>query len=143
MRVMGLDIGERRIGVALSDPSQTVASPLVVLDAVRIRKDPGELTRLIEDYEVQRVVVGLPLSLDGSEGPQAGHVRATVDRLAQFLPPDIEYFDERYSSSEAKRALTGTGVSARDQRGMVDSVAAALFLQSYLDARGIADKKGT
>jgi putative Holliday junction resolvase len=140
---MALDIGERRIGVALSDPSQTVASPLAVLDAMRIRKDPAELTRLIEDYDVCRVVVGLPLSLDGSEGPQAGHVRATVGRLAQFLPPNIEYFDERYSSSEAKRALTGSGVSAREQRGMVDSIAAALFLQGYLDAQGTSNKKGT
>ncbi|PKQ16171.1 MAG: Holliday junction resolvase RuvX [Actinobacteria bacterium HGW-Actinobacteria-7] len=147
MRVIGLDIGEKRIGVAVSDPSQTVASPLVVLDAARVRGDARELLRLVEDYEAGCIVVGLPLSLDGTEGPQATHVRVVAARLASVIPIPFEYFDERHSSSQARRALTLGGVSERRQRGAVDSVAAALFLQNYLDSRrppgeGVTDDAG-
>jgi putative Holliday junction resolvase len=130
---MGLDIGEKRIGVALSDVAGTVASPLTVLDAARVRGDSKELLRLIDDYEVETVVVGLPLSLDGTEGPQARHVRTAANRLAEVIPVPLVYYDERYSSVEAKQSLTRDGVSSRQQRGAVDSVAAAVFLQDYLD----------
>lgn len=139
MRVLGLDIGEKRIGVAVSDPSGTVASPLVVLDAKPVLGDGGALVRLAEDYEVELVVVGLPRSLDGSEGPQADLVRAAGDRLARFLRLPVEYYDERLSSAEARRVMTSAGVSDRDKRGSVDMIAAALFLQSYLDSHRSSD----
>lgn len=139
MRVLGLDIGEKRIGVAISDPSGTVATPLVVLEAKPVLGDGRDLVRLAEDYEVELVVVGLPRSLDGSEGPQAARVRAAGDRLARFLRLPVEYCDERFSSAEARRAMTSAGVSDRDKRGSVDMVAAALILQSYLDARRTSD----
>lgn len=139
MRVLGLDIGQKRIGVAVSDPSGTVATPLAVLDAKSALRDGGELVRLAEEYEIKLVVLGLPRSMDGSEGPQAADVRATGARLAHFLRLPIEYYDERLSSAEARRAMTSAGVSDRDKRGSVDMVAAALFLQSYLDAHRIND----
>lgn len=139
MRVFGLDIGEKRIGVAVSDPSGTVATPLVVLDAKPVLGDGGDLVRLAEDYEVELVVVGLPRSLDGSEGPQADLVRAAGDRLARFLRLPVEYYDERLSSAEARRVMTSAGVSDRDKRGSVDMIAAALFLQSYLDSHRSSD----
>lgn len=139
MRVLGLDIGEKRIGVAVSDPSGTVATPLVVLDAKPVLGDGGALVRLAEDYEVELVVVGLPRSLDGSEGPQADLVRAAGDRLARFLRLPVEYYDERLSSAEARRVMTSAGVSDRDKRGSVDMIAAALFLQSYLDSHRSSD----
>ena len=135
MRALALDIGEKRIGVAVSDPSGTVATPLVVLDSARVMGDGRELVRLVDDYEVDRVVVGLPLSLDGSEGPQAARVRLAAKRLAGFLRVPIEFADERLSSAQASRSMAESGASAREQRGRVDMVAAALFLQSYLDAR--------
>ena len=135
MRVLALDIGEKRIGVAVSDPSGTVASPLVVLDAAKVLTDGSDLTRLVEEYEAELVVVGLPLSLDGSEGPQALDVRRAAARLAGFLRVPVEFADERLSSTQASRAMGDVGASQRQQRGSIDMVAAAIFLQSYLDAR--------
>ena len=132
---MALDIGEKRIGVAISDPSGSVATPLTVLDAKRVLGDGGDLVRLVEDYEVGRVVVGLPLSLDGTEGPQASRVRTAAERVAGFLRVPVDFADERLSSLEATRAMSEAGSDTRHQRGTVDMVAAALFLQSYLDAR--------
>lgn len=136
MRIIALDIGEKRIGVAVSDAAGKVASPLTVLDAKKTLGDCAELRRLIEDYEVQRLVIGLPLSLDGTEGPQAARVRRAASRLAQFLPLEMEFADERLSSVEAERVMAAAGVSERDRRGEVDKVAAAVFLQSYLDSHG-------
>jgi len=132
---MALDIGEKRIGVAISDPSQRVATALTVLDAKRVLGDGGELPGLVEEYEVGRIIVGLPLSLDGTEGPQASQVRTAAERVAGFLPVPMDFIDERLSSVEASRAMFEAGSSTKRQRGAVDMVAAALFLQSYLDAR--------
>ena len=140
MRVLGLDIGEKRIGVAVSDASGTVASPLVVLDAKSVLGDGRTLVQLAEqDYDVELIVIGLPLSMDGSEGPQAERVRAAGERLARFVRVPIEYYDERLSSAEARRSMTEAGVSDRDKRGSIDMVAAALFLQSFLDTRRESD----
>jgi len=133
--VLALDIGEKRIGVAVSDPSGSVATPLVVLDARKVLGDGRELVRLVEDYEAELVLVGLPLSMDGSEGPQAAHVRHAAARLAGFLRIPIEFADERLSSAQASKAMQEGGATSRDQRGRLDMVAASLFLQSYLDAR--------
>ncbi len=142
MRVLGLDLGERRVGVAVSDPQGRVATPLKVLDA-RIVSDPKPLKRLVEDYEVELVVVGLPLSLDGSEGPQAKRVRSMGTRLAQLIDIPFRYYDERLSSTEAKRVMAEANVSDRAKRGSVDMVAAAVFLQSFLDSENAqAERRG-
>src|SRR5574340_1578115 len=85
MRALGLDIGAARVGVAISDPSGCVASPIAVLDARELARDPRPLVRIAEDYEVESLVVGLPLTLAGEEGPQAAEVRAVADRLASAL----------------------------------------------------------
>jgi putative Holliday junction resolvase len=134
VRILGLDIGEKRIGVAVSDPSGTVATPLAVIDARKAMGDGRELSRLVADYEAELLVAGLPLSLDGSEGPQAARVRAAAERLAKLVSLPVEFADERLSSTAARRAMTEAGVSDRDKRGSIDMVAAAIFLQSYLDA---------
>lgn len=135
MRALGLDIGEKRIGVAVSDPSRTIATPLAVLDAAEVLGDGGELIRLIDEYDAGLLVVGLPLSLDGTEGQQAARVRRAAHRLAGLLPVPIVYVDERLSSVEASRSMSAAGVGGRDRRGSVDMVAASIFLQSYLDSR--------
>lgn len=135
MRALGLDIGEKRIGVAISDPSGTVATPLKVVATADALGDARVLRRFVEDYEVELIVVGLPLSLDGSEGPQAAQTRSIAERLVRSLDIPVEYHDERLSSTQAKRAMTEAGVSDKAKRGSVDMVAASLFLQSYLDAR--------
>ncbi len=134
MRVLGLDIGERRIGVAVSDPGQRVASPVAVLDAT-VLYDPGPLLRLVSDYEVGLVVIGLPLSLNGTEGEQARRTRETGARIAEILGVPVTYADERLSSVEASRAMKAAGLSDREKRGRIDMVAASLLLQSYLDRR--------
>ncbi len=135
MRLLGLDIGEARVGVAVSDAEGAVASPLVVLDARALARDIGPLKRLVEDYEVTGLVAGLPLTMAGEEGPQAIMVRATAERIAGALGMPIAYVDERLSSSAASRAMTGSGVSTRGQRGKLDMVAAAYILQGYLDSQ--------
>lgn len=135
MRILALDIGERRIGVAVSDPSGTIASPICVLEARAVLGDGRDLVRIVGDYDVERIVVGLPLSLDGSEGPQAARVRSAAARLATFVSVPFDFADERLSSAEASRAMGEGGVGGRGQRGQLDKVAASLFLQAYLDAR--------
>ena len=133
MRVLALDIGDKRVGVAVSDPRGRVATPVKVLDASALR-DPRAVASLVEEYEAECVVIGLPLSLDGEEGPQAQRVRKIGARLAQGLRVEVQYADERMSSVQAKRALREGGLAERAQRGRVDMLAAAIFLQGYLDA---------
>lgn len=134
MRVLALDIGERRIGLAVSDPAGRVATPLKVLDARVVLGDASVLRRVLDDYEVERVVVGLPLTLSGDEGPQARIARKAGEKLAAWLPVPVVYWDERLSSAEARRVLSESGVRDADKRGRVDMIAAAVFLQSYLDS---------
>lgn len=134
MRVLGLDIGERRVGVAVSDPSGCIATPVKVMPAP-LSADRGALRRLAEDYEPDLLVVGLPLSLDGREGPQAARTRAEAERIARLLEVPLEFADERLSSVAAERAMSEAGLDSRARRGAVDMVAASLMLQTYLDAR--------
>lgn len=134
MRVLALDVGQKRLGVAVSDPSERVATPLVVLDTRTELGGAKELRRLIDDYEIGRIVVGLPITLAGDEGPQAKEVRFISERLAQFLPIPMVFADERLSSAEASRRMAEVGADSRARRGSVDMVAAAIFLQGYLDA---------
>jgi len=134
MRLLCLDIGERRVGVAVSDPAGRVATPLKVLPAP-LSADVTPLKRLLEDYEVEVVVVGLPLSMDGSEGPQAATVRAEIAKLARALPVEWRFHDERLSSVAAERIMAEAGADSRRRRGAVDMVAASITLQSYLDAQ--------
>lgn len=134
MRLLCLDIGERRVGVAVSDPTGRVATPLKVL-AAPLSADVSPLKRLLEDYEVETVIVGLPLSMDGSEGPQAATVRKEIAKLAHLLPVEWRFHDERLSSVAAERMMADAGADSRDRRGSVDMVAASITLQSYLDSQ--------
>jgi putative Holliday junction resolvase len=134
MRHLAFDIGERRIGVAVSDPTGRVATPLTVLDARQLARDGAPLRRLIEDYEPAELVVGLPLTMAGDEGPQAATVRVTVRRLLEPFGIPVAYHDERLTSAEASRAMAAAGADSRARRGSVDMVAAAVLLQSHLDS---------
>ena len=133
MRRLALDVGEVRVGVAISDPDARVATPLSVLDAKGLRADPRPLLRLLDDYEVAEVVVGLPLSMDGSEGPQAEMVRGFVASVLDRAEVPVTFWDERLTSSEAERLMRSAGADGRARRGSVDKVAASLILQGYLD----------
>lgn len=136
MRVLALDIGERRVGVAISDPSARVASPLVVLDADAVMSGPA-LSTFIDEWDPGLIVIGLPLTMRGEEGTQAKRVREIADAIAERVSVPITFYDERLSSAEAGRAMRTAGVSAKKARGTLDKVAAAIFLQSFLDSGAI------
>ena len=137
MRVLALDIGEVRVGVAVSDPAGRVASPVTVLPAQEVLAHAATFRRVLEDWEPELLVCGLPRTLAGEEGPQAERIRAQAEKIAAACGLPLEFADERLSSAEAKRILKEQGLSERAMRGKVDSVAAGLFLQSWLDARQI------
>ena len=132
---MALDVGERRIGVAVGDESGTIATPLGTVK--RGRDEVAEIGRLIEEWAVDRLVVGLPTGLSGREGPQAARVRAYVADLEAALEPGlpIDYWDERLTTAIAERSLIEAGVRRARRRDRVDAVAAAVILQGYLDAK--------
>lgn len=135
MRIMALDIGEKRVGIAVSDPGEHVASPVAVLPADEVRARAKSFQRILEDWEPGLLLCGLPKTLAGEEGPQAARVRAFVQDIAQATDLPIEFADERLSSSEAKRSLREKGLSEKAMRGKVDMIAASLFLQAWLDSR--------
>ena len=142
VRRLGLDIGEKRIGVAVSDPAGRVATPVSVLDARGLAKDRTPLRRLLEDYEPQEIVVGLPLTLAGEEGPQAREVRRFVDAVIAPAGVPVVYHDERLTSAQAHRAMAAGGADSRARRGSVDKVAAALLLQAYLEENRHREEPG-
>ena len=135
MRLLGLDVGDARVGVAVSDPTGTVATPVSVLDARTLDADLRPLARLVEDYEAEAIVVGLPLTLSGEEGPQALAVRERAERWSGRLGTPLVFWDERLTTSQARRSLSEAGLDERASRKAVDMVAAALILQTYLDSR--------
>lgn len=134
MRYLALDIGEIRIGIAVSDKDGRIASPIAVLSAAEVMQQAPSFRRILEDWEPEHLVVGLPKTLAGEMGPQAQAIQAQAVALAEDLHLPLTFVDERLSSKEAKRTLAEGGLSQKDMRGKVDKVAAALFLQSFLDA---------
>ena len=135
MRVLALDIGDARIGVAVCDPAGRVATPVCVLAAGEVVGNAPAWRRLLEDWEPYCLLAGLPLSLSGEESPQTRKVRAVAEAVARAAGLPLEFTDERLSSSEAKRILHEQGLSEKAMRGRVDMIAASLFLQAWLDAR--------
>ena len=132
---MGLDVGERRIGVAIGDELDMISSPLTVVQ--RRDGDLAELRDLALAKGIDRIVVGLPTGLSGREGPQAALVRAFAEALVAALRPGptVEFWDERLTTAVAERTLRESGNRRRRRKGEVDAVAAAVILQGYLDAR--------
>ena len=130
-RLLGLDIGERRIGVAISDEMGMIASPLVTVQTSGNVVE--EMRNLIAKYNVARIVVGLPIGLSGREGPQARIVRGVADQLAKSLEIDIVYSDERMSSAVAEQALISQKTRRDKRKQHIDNMAAAVILQGYLD----------
>jgi putative Holliday junction resolvase len=133
-RVLGLDPGERRVGIALSDPLGIIASPFTVLDR-RTGDFLEELRAILVDHEVSRVVVGLPVSLSGDEGPSARAARELGSTVAREMQVPVEFHDERFTTVLAESALLEGDVSREGRRRARDKVAAAVMLQGWLDAR--------
>ena len=133
-RVLGLDLGDVRIGVAISDPERRVALPF---GTVHVGRPPGELlaiAALVAEHEVTLVVLGLPLSMSGERGPRARLAAGFAEALRVVLTVPVEFQDERLSTVEAERSLREAGIKGRDRRAVVDAAAAQVILQAWLDA---------
>ena len=132
-RVLGLDLGDARIGVAISDPDRRVAVPL---GTVHVGRPPGELlaiAELVREHDATLIVVGEPISLDGSRGTRAAHAAAFAEAVRGVVDVPVALHDERLSTVEAARSLQQAGVSAKRQRAVIDASAAQVILQSWLD----------
>lgn len=140
MRVLAIDYGTVRIGLALSDPMKIVASPLETYRKQDEASDLAYLKHVVDEHEVERIVVGLPRNMDGSEGPQAKLTRTFADKLAAALDDvPVEFWDERLSSAVAERAMLEADLSRKKRKDRRDKVAACVILQGYLQARGTKD----
>lgn len=140
MRALALDIGDARIGIAASDASGMLAVPVCVLPAQEVLSLSRNFRRVIEDHEPEILVCGRPKTMAGEDGPQAEKIMSEGKAIAARLGLPVEFEDERLSSSEAKRILRAQGLSEKQMRGKVDSVAASLFLQTWLDAKRAQDR---
>ena len=134
-RVMALDVGGRRIGVALSDTTRVLASPLTTLRAEPRDRVLSEIAALVLRHEVAEVVVGLPLTLSGEIGPQAHVIQLFVERLKGVLTAPIHMFDERLTTVAAERMMIDLGMKPEQRKARIDEVAASIILQDFLDSR--------
>ena len=135
-RALALDLGARRIGVAVSDSDGKVATPVTVLQRTKDRpRDHRAVAALAAEYDVDAIVIGLPLSLDGSEGPAAQAVLHERDELAGLVSVPVLTHDERFSTVTAERVLAAQDLDSRARRKVVDMVAASIILQDWLDRR--------
>ena len=141
MRAIGLDLGSKRIGVALSDSEGTMAMPYeVIVRSGDIGRDHRRVRDLVDEAEAEVVVVGLPLSLDGSDGPMAKKYRAEAADLRDVVGVRVELWDERFTTVTAERQLVSRDLNAKKRRAVLDKVAASVMLQAWLDSRRVENE---
>ena len=140
MRILGLDVGNKTVGVAVSDPLGVIATGVTTIERVGVRKDTGKVIDYIREYGCETVVIGLPLSLDGTDSVQTQNVRDFRAMLENKLKSSgplskvrIEWQDERYSTVEAEEVLIEANMSREDRKKIIDCQAAIVILQRYLD----------
>lgn len=138
-RILGLDVGSRRVGVAISDELGVVASPVEAVE--RGRNEVERFRDIARRYGASRIVAGLPTGMSGREGPQAAEVRTYADALAAQLDLPLDYWDERLTTTVAERALIASGVRRERRKQQIDAVAAAVMLQGYLDAQAAKERR--
>jgi putative Holliday junction resolvase len=134
-RILGLDVGDRRIGVAVSDELGLTAQPVLTLWRKNRRDDMRSLARLVRKYGCNKIVVGHPLYMSGDISPQALKAQAVAEALTSETGVEVTLWDERLSTSEAHRHLDAAGRPGSDRRAVIDQVAAVLILQSFLDSQ--------
>lgn len=139
-RILCLDVGDKKIGVAVSDPFGKTALPLETLLRGTFKKDCEALARILKEYDAEKIVIGLPLDLEDKEGPQAKKIRFFEAGLRKFLEQNhfatvVEVWDESLSSKEAEAILLKADVSRKKRKKAIDKLAATLILQSYLDSK--------
>lgn len=137
MRTMGLDLGTKTIGVAISDALGLTAQPITTIRRTNQKADLKALAHLIEEHEVTHIVIGMPLNMDGSEGPRAEATRQFAALAEKQLQRTVELWDERLSTVSAQRVLLEADLSRERRKKVVDTVAAAIILQGWLEARAV------
>src|SRR5690349_5350575 len=137
MRVLGIDHGTKRMGIALSDPSGTIAQPLEFIPAEPFAQFLERLKQILREKEVELIIIGIPRNMDGSYGPSAAKVQEFVAVLKENIAVPIQLWDERLTSAQANRFLLQADVKRKDRKEKVDKAAAAILLQSYLDSRTV------
>lgn len=138
VRYLGVDPGKKRIGLAISDPGGTIATPLKILQRQSLQQVLADVASLCRQEEVGTIVVGLPLNMDGTHGPAAQDAEQLASRLAEATGLAVELWDERLSSVSAERSMLDADLSRAMRRRRIDKVAAQIILQGFLDARGRA-----
>ena len=134
-RILGLDVGDKTIGVAVSDGLGLTAQSVVTIRRQNINKDIAALKELIDEYEAVEIVVGLPKNMDGSLGPQSEKVLAFVEKLKKVFPLPVELYDERLSTAQALKALIAADLSRAKRKKIIDKMDAQVILQGYLDRK--------
>lgn len=132
-RVMALDVGERRIGIALSDPTRTLAAPLTTIRAEPRAAALKRIATLIREHEVTALVIGLPLTMSGNVGPQATLVQQFADELRQMIEIPLYFIDERLTTAAAERMMLELNLKPEQRKARIDEVAASIILQDFLD----------
>lgn len=140
-RILALDLGKKRIGIALSDELGITAQGLPTLERRNKRADFAALSALVRQNNVQLVVIGLPLRMSGEEGTQADWVRSFAEELKGHVGVPVDLRDERWTSRQAERVLMGSGVRHEDRKPAIDRISAVILLQDYLDSRGMPDRQ--
>lgn len=135
MRIMGLDVGVKRIGVAFSDPLEIIAGGHMVLERQTLSGDLAYLKDLCQEQDIQLIVVGLPRNMNGSLGPKAMEIQDFAARLGKYTGIKVDYWDERLSTVAAERVLLEADLSRSKRKKVIDKVAAVTILQNYLDRR--------
>ncbi|MBV9441622.1 MAG: Holliday junction resolvase RuvX [Acidobacteriaceae bacterium] len=136
-RILALDVGKKRIGLAVSDPLGITAQGLPTLERIRIRDDLNRLKKLIQEWSVGMLLVGRPLHMSGSESRQSLYTAEFAQRLSEYAGRPVVYWDERLTSVEAERILRASGASLEEKKNAVDRLSAVLLLESYLESRRI------
>ena len=132
-RILALDIGDKRIGVAVSDETSTISTGVDVITRETIKRDIERIKDYTKSYEAGKIVVGLPLTMKGEKSIQTGKVERFIDRLKQSVNVPVVPFDERLSTAQSERLLISADVSRKKRKAVIDKVAAQIILQAYLD----------
>ena len=140
MRNLGLDIGDKRVGVAMSDPDEILASPLMTITRTDDARVLGDILKLINTYEIKRLIVGLPYSLDGSHSAQTLKTEDFIQKLSVVTGVEVVPQDERLSTVTSSRLLAGAGIKKSRRKELMDAATAAVILQHYLDTQKTSDQ---
>jgi putative holliday junction resolvase len=143
VRILGLDIGSKRIGIAVSDELGFTAQGLQTLECKSPENDLRRIAQIVEEYGVSEIIVGVPYNMNGTEGPRAAHARSFMQRMSEAVAVPVREWDERLSTVAAERVLLEADMSRAKRRKVIDKVAAVIILQGYLDRRqyeGVSDR---